>query len=105
MATDVKAPEILENLRQACFKHGMEVGQEFPDESPDNLTDPCNAVEREKALQALNEGIMAGLPEKQDYDKMYPKIDDINLRFQLGGYNQALSEVREFIGEYFKGTT
>lgn len=57
--TDKKIDEILDVFRKAVFIHAMELGQEFPDEKPEYIFDPCNADDeieaREKTKKLLVE--------------------------------------------------
>lgn len=63
MTNQSELDKILKKFREACYKHGMEVGQEFPDVKPGEIHDPCNAEDQEEAKQAINTLIEKRLPE------------------------------------------
>ena len=56
----VYPPELekaVEDFYRKVFIHAMKVGQEFPDDDPTKMSDPCNAEDREILLALIQDEV------------------------------------------------
>lgn len=87
-----KALEVLTYLQERTL-HGY---TDDPEKTARKYSQPM----REEALQALHDGVIAGLPEKV-HEAQDPEYAAKVTNYWNKGYNRAIDDITKFLNEYF----